>query len=148
MDGGHVPTVVTPSSSVGIKLFAGVSICRMRAIRRSMAALTASVVILATSACSSERAECVSHDVGEVCAEVNDGAINFHGDGLLPGSEVVVQETVVGPMVYPVGDDGSFDLGNSQGLMSVFADTEFTFEVFAVDADGNPLTGQIEISTG
>ena len=120
----------------------------MRAIRRSMAALTASVVILATFACSSERAECVSHDVGEVCAEVNDGAINFHGDGLLPGSEVVVQETVVGPMVYPVGDDGSFDLGNSQGLMSVFADTEFTFEVVAVDADGNPLTGQIEISTG
>jgi len=111
-------------------------------------ALTASAAVLTISACSSESAECVSNDIGEVCAEVNDGAINFRGEGLSPGSEVVVDETVVGPITFTADADGSFDPGNSQGLMSVFADTEFTFEVFAVDVDGNPLTGQITISTG
>lgn len=120
----------------------------MRAGRRLFVALMSSAAILNTAACSSASVECVSNDVGEVCAQVDDDAINFRGDGLLPGSEVVVHENVVGPTVFTADDHGSFDPGSSRGLMSAFADAEFIFEVFAVDAGGNPLTGQITISTG
>ncbi len=62
--------------------------------------------------------ECVSNDVGEVCAEQDNSAIRFNGQGLLPGSEVLL----VSPALDPI--------------------------TFTADADGNPLTGQIEISTG
>lgn len=119
----------------------------MRASRRLIVALTASAAVLTISACSSATAECISNDVGEVCANTGD-AIHFRGEGLLPGSEVVVDETVLGSTTFNADADGAFDPGSSQGNMSVYADTEFTFEVTATDADGNPLTGQITISTG
>jgi hypothetical protein len=107
------------------------------------------VAVLATTAGCGDDAtvECVSNDVGEVCADAGGGAINFRGTGLSPGSEVVVGETAVGPMSYTVDDDGSFDPGNSSGVMSVFSGTEFVFDVTATDADGNVLSGQIAIAT-
>ena len=120
----------------------------MHARQRSLVVWAALAAVLIVAACSSDSARCVSNHVGEVCANPNDGAVNFRGDGLLPGSEVVVGETVVGPLKYTVGDDGSFDPGSSSGVMAVFADTEFTFDVTATDADGNALTGQIEIPAG
>jgi len=75
--------------------------------------------------------------------------INFRDEGLTPGSEVVVDETVVGSTTFTADADGSFDPGNSQGLISVFANTVFTLEVTATatDAYGNALAGQITIST-
>ena len=69
--------------------------------------------------------------------------INFRDEGLTPGSEVVVDETVVGSTTFTADADGSFDPGNSQGLISVFANTVFTLEVTATGAYGNALTGQI-----
>lgn len=117
-------------------------------MQRSVVVLATSVSVLAVSACASESAECVSNDVGEVCADTDDGAINFRGDGLLPGSEVLYVSPMLEPIKFIADADGLFDPGNRAGAISAFADTVFTFDVTAIDADGNPLTGQIEISTG
>jgi hypothetical protein len=114
--------------------------------RSSPLAVLLGLVVIASS-CTGEAAECVSNGVGEVCAEANEGAITFRGDGLLSGSTVELGDTAVGPITYVVGDDGSFDPGSASGVMAVFSGTEFSFEVTATDADGAPLSGRIVVAS-
>lgn len=52
------------------------------------------------------------------------------------------------PVAFTADEAGEFDPGASQGLISVFAESVFVFDITATDTDGNSLTGQIEISTG
>ena len=42
---------------------------------------------------------------------------------------------------------GLLDAGGSIGVLSLFAGTEYTFTVWTVDADGEPLSGEIVISS-
>lgn len=99
-----------------------------------------------TVSCGSD-AVCVSTDVGEVCAESSDGRIEFSGRGLDPESDVVIDSARLGPSVHGVGADGTLDAGGSIGVLSLFAGTEYNFTVWAVDADGDPLSGEIVITS-
>jgi hypothetical protein len=104
--------------------------------------------MLVVTGCGSDReAVCVSNDVGEVCADSQNGGITFSGEGLKPGSEI----QMIGPddeaFVIDVGPDGSFEPGSgSVGYLSVVADTEFTFNVAAIDTNGDAFEGDITIS--
>jgi hypothetical protein len=106
------------------------------------------VLVSVAAACSDDNAECVSNDVGEVCAE-QDGGIRFNGQGLSPGSEVRYESAELDPITFTVDAEGAFgDEPGAIGVLSLFTGTEFTFDVVAVDADGNALTGKIVIATG
>ena len=109
--------------------------------------MVATVAGFAACADDNPRA-CVSNDVGEVCAEQDDSSIRFNGQGLSPGSVVRYVSPLLEPITFTADPDGAFDPGNTTGVISVVADTVFTFDVSATDAGGSPLVGQIEISTG
>jgi len=88
----------------------------------------------------------VSNDVGKVCGDASNGGIEFSGRGLEPGSDVRLDNPDVGPIVMQVGPDGSFE-PDGRGVLSVFADTAFTFVVSAIDANGDSIEGDIVITT-
>lgn len=111
----------------------------------SIGAIVAAGVL--TAGCGSGGdAVCVSTDVGRVCADNSDGQIAFSGRGLDPENDVTIENPQVGPILYGVDADGELE-SNGSGVMSFIADTEFTFTVYAVDADGEPFVGDIVISS-
>ncbi len=109
-----------------------------------MAFAIAGAVVIAAGCGSGGDTVCVSSDVGRVCADNSDGQIAFTGRGLDPENDVTIENSQVGPIVYGVDADGELDSDGS-GVMSFIADTEFTFSVYAVDADGEPFIGDIVI---
>ncbi len=115
----------------------------MHRTRRSLLGVAVVTAAVAAAGCSDDDAVCVSNEVGEVCAQ-SDGSITFRGSGLLPNSDVSIDNPEVGSVVYGVDSDGKIKSEGS-GVLSLFADTEFTFTVAAVDADGEPLQGVIVI---
>jgi hypothetical protein len=124
------------------------SVATMGRMGRAPQVRLAIVVASITVSCGSDDGTvCVSTDVGEVCADGSDGRIEFSGRGLDPESDVVIDSARLGQGVYAVGADGTLDSGGSTGVLSFFTDTEFTFTVWAVDADGEPLSGEIVITT-
>jgi hypothetical protein len=118
-------------------------------VRRRTAGLAAGAValVVATGCGSGSDAECVRSDAGEVCAEGGDGRIEFTGSGLEPGSEVQFDNEELGPIALPVDADGSLDIDGSVGVVALFAGTEFTFTVTATDDQGDPVVGDITVST-
>jgi hypothetical protein len=90
---------------------------------------------------------CLRADAGEVCADGGDGRIEFSGSGLAPGSEVQFDNDELGRLVLAVGPDGSLDTGGNAGALALFAGTEFTFTVTATDDQGDPIVGDITVST-
>ncbi|HSM67693.1 MAG TPA: hypothetical protein VK860_15415 [Ilumatobacteraceae bacterium] len=112
--------------------------------RRPLLGVAAVVVVVTASGCGADDdAVCVSSEVGAVCAESN-GSISFAGRGLEPGSAVTIDHPDVGPIERVADANGEFGPGGG-GVLSFVADTEFTFTVSAVDADGEPLQGVIVI---
>ena len=111
--------------------------------------LVGAAAILLAVGCGSDRsAVCVSNDVGEVCADSPDGQITFSGRGLEPGSEIQLEGPDGAPFVLPVDSDGTFDPGSGTlGYLYLFADTELTFTVSAIDSNGDVLDGDIIVST-
>jgi hypothetical protein len=104
------------------------------------------VVVVMMGCGSGNSAVCVSNDVGEVCADNSDGSITFSGRGLHPDADVTIHSDQLGPTVIGVGADGTLAPG-ATGVVSLFADTEFVFAVWAVDANGDPFMGDIVITT-
>jgi len=104
-----------------------------------------------TSGCGDDATvECVSNEVGEVCARA-DGAITFRAKGLEPGSDVELANDMVGPITFTADDDRSFatdQAAGDGGVMSFIVGTEFIFDVTATDANGQAQTGQIVIASG
>ena len=117
-------------------------------MRRGHLVILGSITMLVVTGCGSDsEAVCVSNDVGEVCADSQNGGITFSGGGLTPGSEV----QMIGPedeaFVIDVGPDGSFESGSGNvGYLSVVPDIEFTFNVAAIDTNGDAFEGDITIS--
>ena len=101
----------------------------------------------ATGCGSGGAAVCLRSDAGEVCAEGGDGRIEFTGTGLEPGSEVQFDNDQLGPIALPVDDDGSLAIEGSVGVLALFDGTEFTFAVSATDDQGDPIVGDITVST-
>jgi hypothetical protein len=108
-----------------------------------------SAAMLLMSGCDSDSsADCVSSDVGEVCVEKPDRQITFSGRGLEAGSEIQVIGPDGEPFVLPVGSDGTFDPGSGAlGYLSLFAGTELTFAVSAIDSNGGIIEGELIVST-
>ncbi len=115
--------------------------------RRPVAATVGAMVLVATGCGSGSDAVCLSSGSGEVCAEGGDGRIEFSGSGLQPRSEVLFDSDQVGPVVLVADADGSLDPDGTTGVLSMFADTEFTFVVTAVDDQGEPIVGDLTVST-
>lgn len=117
----------------------------------SFAAATTAALAALTSGCGDDATvECVSNEVGEVCARA-DGAITFSAEGLEPGSGVEFANDTVGPITFTADDEGSFGTDQAArdvGVLSFIVGTEFIFDVTATDSDGQPLTGQIVIASG
>lgn len=117
----------------------------------SFAAATTAALAALTSGCGDDATvECVSNEVGEVCARA-DGAITFSAEGLEPGSGVEFANDTVGPITFTADDEGSFGTDRAArdvGVLSFIVGTEFIFDVTATDSDGQPLIGQIVIASG
>ncbi len=107
----------------------------------------AAALVAATGCDSGNDAVCLSSGSGEVCADGGDGRITFSGSGLEPGSEVRVEGGRVDPIVFTVETDGSLIDDGTVGLLALFAGTEFTFAVTASDDQGDPIVGDITVST-
>jgi hypothetical protein len=90
---------------------------------------------------------CLSSESGQVCAAGGDGRIKFSGSGLEPGSEVRLANDMTDPLTLEVEPDGSLDPNGMVGFLSFFADTEVTFTVTATDDQGEPIAGDITVST-
>ena len=105
-------------------------------------------VMLVGAACSEgSDAVCLTSGSGDVCADGSDGSIEFSGSGLEPGSEVRLESDELGPVVLRVDADGGLDPTGAAGVLALFSGTEFTFAVSAVDVEGNPIVGDITVST-
>lgn len=104
-------------------------------------------LVTATSCGSGSDAVCLRTDTGEVCADGGEGRIEFSGSGLEPGSEVRIENDMTDPLTLIVEADGSLDPDGTVGVMSLFADTEFTFTLTATDDQGDPIVGDITLST-
>ena len=109
------------------------------------------IVVLVVSWCGSGTAtECLSSEVGEVCAVSADGAITFNGRGLEAGSQVLISAAEVegSSSMYEVDQDGMLmPEDGALGFMSGFADADFNFTISAIDKDGEIIDGKIVIST-
>jgi len=123
----------------------------MTAPKRLVGFVAGAALLAVASGCGDDATvECLSNDVGEVCARA-DGAITFSADGLEPGSDVTVDNDLVGPITFTADADGTFATDKAAGdigVLSFVVGTEFVFDVTATDADGHPLTGQIVIASG
>lgn len=117
-------------------------VSRRRAILFS-SAMTGAVVF---SGCGPDSKQCVSSDIGEVCADDSDGSVRFSGDGLEPGSDVIVNHPEIGDSAFPVDSDGSFE-PNGGGFLAFVAGTTITFTISAVDSDGTPIEGEITVTS-
>jgi hypothetical protein len=116
--------------------------------RRTVGGLAGALALGVATACGSGTdAVCVRSDVGEVCGEGGDGRIEFSGSGLEPGSEVWFDNDELGPIALPVEADGSLRDDGTVGVLALVAGTEFTFTVTATDDQGNPIVGDITVST-
>lgn len=105
------------------------------------------VALTIVSSCGSDgSAVCVSNDVAEVCADNSNGSIVFSGSGLEPESDVRIDSTTVGSDVYRVGADGTFEPGG-RGVLSAFDGALLTFTISGVDTNGDPIQGDIVITT-
>ena len=125
----------------------GRAMCHHQAMRRPRLLLLAVVAVVAISSCGSDdAAECLTSDVGEVCAEKSDGSTKFSGNGLQPDSAVLIEHSETGLSVYEVGDDGTFELADG-GVVSLTGDTSSAFAVTATDADGQLIAGEITIES-
>lgn len=111
--------------------------------------LVGSVAALLISGCGSDgSAVCISNDVGEVCVDNPDDRITFTGQGLQAGSDIEMIGPDGEPFLLPIGTDGTFDPGSGAlGYLYLFADTELTFTVSAIDSNGDVLEGDIIVST-
>lgn len=116
--------------------------------RGGRAWLAVGVGLLLTQACDSAGdSVCVSSDTGEVCADGSSGSIKFSGSGLEPGSEVRLESDELEPIVLRATADGELDPNGAVGVMAMFAGTEFTFSVVAIDAQGDSIEGDLVVST-
>ena len=102
---------------------------------------------IAVSGCGNgATTECVKSESGEVCAVSEDEAITFNGSGLEAGSQVSI-ELDASTSMFDVGQDGKLVTPDgSLGFLTLSAGTEFTFNVAAVDEDGDVIDGEIVIS--
>lgn len=117
-------------------------------MRRRAVGLAGAIAFGTATGCGSgSDAMCLRSDAGEVCAEGGDGRIEFSGSGLEPGSEVQFDNEELGPIALPVDADGSLDSEGGVGLLALLVDTEFTFTVTATDDQGDPIVGEITVST-
>jgi hypothetical protein len=114
---------------------------------RRVVGFAAGALAIATGCGSGSDAVCLRNGAGEVCAEGGDGRVVFSGSGLEPGSEVRFDNDELGPIALPVGADGSLDIDGSVGVLALFAGTDFTFAVTATDDQGDPIVGDITVST-
>ena len=105
----------------------------------------ASAAVIVGGCGSDDSGVCVANDVGRVCADGDKGSIVFSGSGLTPGSDVLIANSEVGDSSYRVSEDGTFEPGG-RGVLSFIAGTPFTFQVTAVDGDGQLLDGEIAIA--
>jgi len=109
------------------------------------------IIALAVSGCgSSTTTECLSSEVGEVCAVSANGAITFNGRGLEAGSQVSISAAEVegSSSMYEVDQDGMLmPEDGALGFLSGFADADFNFTISAIDKDGEVIDGKIVIST-
>lgn len=112
-------------------------------------ALVGSGTVLLILGCGSDSsAVCVSNDVGEVCVDNPDEQITFSGRGLEAGSAIQVTGPDGEPFTLPVGSDGTFDSGSGAlGFLYLFAGTDLTFAVSAIDSNGDVIEGDIIVST-
>jgi hypothetical protein len=108
--------------------------------------MAAAGVVLVSSCGSGDSAECLTSDVGEVCADNANGSIEFSGSGLQPDSAVLIQHPELGLSVYEVDDDGTFE-PNGGGVVSLVVEAPFTFTITATGADGQLIEGDIDISS-
>lgn len=115
--------------------------------RRVVAAVLGAVSLISLAGCAGGDAVCLSSESGEVCADGGDGGIEFSGSGLEPGSEVRLVNDMTDPLTLTVESDGSLDPNGTVGFLSFFADTEVTFTVTATDERGEPIVGDITVST-
>ena len=120
---------------------------RPRVLGRHTSGALAVVAALGLPGCGSGTSSiCLTNDFGEVCADGSDGPVKFSGSVLTPGSDALIDHQEMGMSTYQVGADGSFD-PDIRGVVSVFADTEFTFMISATDADGDLFEGEISVET-
>jgi hypothetical protein len=121
----------------------------MTAVHRSSARRLAPMLMFGVAvACGGASASvCISSESGEVCADGGDGRITFSGEGLEPGSTVQIDNDRLGPLSLDVDADGRLDPNGMVGVLALFADTEFTFDVAATDDEGAPIAGEITVST-
>jgi hypothetical protein len=132
-------------------LASGASLWHVCPMRTYVIGSVTAIVVLAVSGCGSGTAtECLSSEVGEVCAVSADGAITFNGRGLEAGSQVLISTAEVegSSSMYEVDQDGMLmPERGALGFMSGFADADFNFTVSAIDKDGVVIDGKIVIST-
>ncbi len=115
-------------------------------LRRTRLAVGAMILVGAACGAGSDAA-CLSSGSGEVCADGSSGSIEFSGSGLEPGSQVRLESDELGPIVLRVDGDGGLDPAGAAGVVALFSGTDFTFAVSAVDDQGNPIVGDITVST-
>ena len=113
-----------------------------------MRVIAGALGLAAVAGCGSgSDAVCLSSESGQVCADGGDGRVEFSGSGLEPGSEVRLVNDMSEPVTLTVEPDGSLDPNGMVGFLSFFADTEVTFTVTATDDQGEPIAGDITVST-
>lgn len=113
--------------------------------RRPPALVGVALGIAIVAGCGSgDSATCLSNEIGRVCAQTADGSIRFSGSGLTPESEVLIDHPDLGPSTFTVDADGTFE-PDGRGVLSLFADTPFTFTIAAIGADGQPIDGEITV---
>lgn len=108
--------------------------------------VVASAAALVGGCGADESTTCLTNDLAEICATPSQGAIEFNGSGLTPGSDVLIASPQVGESVYRVDDDGRFEPGG-RGVLSFVAGTSLTFTVEATDSDGHVLDGKIVVES-
>ncbi len=113
---------------------------------RSLAVATMISVAAFNGCGSGHAAQCLSSDSGEVCADNSDGSVKFSGTGLAPDSEVVVNHPELGDSIFVVESDGTFE-PDGGGFLAFVAGTTISFTIAAMDADGTPIDGTIDVTT-
>ncbi len=99
---------------------------------------------VAVTACGDEVEQvCVTEGDAELCLERDGGAATLSGEGLEPGSDLVVSSPETGSTTYTVGDDGTPD--GLIGFLGDDAGEPVEVDVAGVTASGATIDGTLRL---
>jgi hypothetical protein len=112
-----------------------------RILRLLVIAAAAGLIAAGCGASDEGSTSCVRANDAEVCGQSSKGSVRISAQGLLPGSDLLLDPAGMDPQVLEVGDDGR-PVG-ATGFLGGAGSGPLVIAVSGTAADGSEISGEI-----